>query len=108
MTATTPRPSPTLFSECALWAIVLTPQRPIANWLVELDGLLEEHRHLFVARAVLLDLSVLQPKKVELRALLAELNKRKIRIMAVEGTDLIGLGMPPLVNAASKTDLAEP
>jgi septum site-determining protein MinC len=84
MTADALHPSPITFRECTLRAVVLTPQPPIANWLVQLDGSAGQDRDTFAGRAVLLDLSALRPTKVELKALLARLKKRNIRIMAVE------------------------
>src|SRR5215207_6041072 len=105
------RPQPSSpFRECTLMAIVLTPERPIANWLVQLDRSVQQNQDSFVGRAVLLDVSALRLKQAELKALLARLNKRNIRIMAVEGTDPAWLGpeMPPLVNAGSQTNIAEP
>jgi len=96
--------------ECALRAVVLTPQPPIAHWLDQLNGLVQDSQDTFAGRAVLLDLAVLQPNKVELKALLVDLRTRNLRIMAVEGIDpaSLGPGMPPLVNAGSQTDVAEP
>jgi len=87
--------------ECTLRAIVLTPERPIANWLVQLDRSIQQSHDSFLGRAVLLDLSALRLKHAELKALLARLHKRNIRIMAVEGTGptSLGPGMPPLINA---------
>ena len=104
-----PQP-PSPFRECTLRAIVLTPKRPIANWLVQLDRSVQQSQSSFDGRAVLLDVSVLRPKQAELKALLERLYKRKIRIMAVEGTDpgWLGPGMPPLVNADAQTNVAEP
>src|SRR5215204_3390564 len=104
------RPQPTSPTrECTLRAIVLTPERPIANWLVQLDRSIQQSHDSFLGRAVLLDLSALRLKHAELKALLARLLKRNIRIMAVEGTDpaWLGPGMPPLVNASSQTGVAE-
>ncbi len=104
------RPQPSsLFRECALRAIVLTPERPIANWLVQLDRSVQQNQDSFLARAVLLDVSALRLKQAELKTLLARLHKRNIRIMAVEGTDpaWLGPGMPPLVNASSQIGVAE-
>src|SRR5215203_5966716 len=105
------RPQPSSpFRECTLRAIVLTPERPIANWLVQLDRSVQQNQGSFLGRAVLLDVSTLRPKQVELKTLLARLHKRNIRIMAVEGTDpaWLGPGMPPLVNASPQTNIAEP
>src|SRR5215210_879406 len=97
------------FRECTLKAIVLTPERPIANWLVQLDRSVQQNQDCFLGRAVLLDVSALRLKQAELKTLLARLHKRNIRIMAVEGTDpaWLGPGMPPLVNAGSQTGVAE-
>ena len=91
-------------------AIVLAPQRPLANWLVLLDRSVQQTQSPFGGKAVLLDVSGLQPKQGELKALLARLHKRNIPIMAVEGSGLasLGPGMPPLINAGSQTSEAEP
>ena len=91
-------------------AIVLAPQRPLANWLVQLDRSVQQTQISFDGKAVLLDVSALQPKPGELKALLARLRKRNIPIMAVEGTGLtwLGPGMPPLINATSQASDAEP
>ena len=91
-------------------ALVLAPQRPLANWLVLLDRSVQQTESSFDGKAVLLDVSGLQPKPGELKALLARLHKRNIPIMAVEGTGLtsLGPGMPPLINASSQTSDAEP
>jgi septum site-determining protein MinC len=104
------RPQPTSPTrECTLRAIVLTPERPIANWLVQLDRSVQQSHDSFLGRAVLLDLSALRPKQVEHKTRLARLHKRNIRIMAVEGTDpaWLGPGMPPLVNAGPSIGVAE-
>src|SRR4051794_38219374 len=97
------------FRECTLRAVVLTPQRPVANWLVRLDGSVQEHQEKLLARAVLLDVSALQPRKAELRALLARLDTRHIRIMAVAGVDpaWLGPGMPPVLDADAHAEIAE-
>jgi septum site-determining protein MinC len=97
------------FRERALRAIVITPERPVANWLVQLDRSVQQDQDSIVGRAVLLDVSVLRPKKVELKAVLARLHARNIRIMAVEGADpaWLGPGMPPPVNADSPAGVAE-
>src|SRR5215207_3060048 len=105
------RPQPSSpFRECTLRAIVLTPERPIANWLVQLDRSVQQNQGSFLGRAVLLDVSALWLNEAELKALLSDLLARNIRIMAVEGTDpaWLGPGMPPLVNAGSQTNIAEP
>src|SRR3954464_7028965 len=104
-------PQPTSpIRECTVRALVLAPQRPLANWLVLLDRSVQQTESSFDGKAVLLDVSGLQPKPGELKALLARLHKRNIPIMAVEGTGLtsLGPGMPPLIKAGSQTSDAEP
>ena len=104
-------PQPTSpIRERTVRAIVLAPQRPLANWLVQLDRSVQQTQISFDGKAVLLDVSALQPKQGELKALLARLHKRNVPIMAVEGTGLtsLGPGMPPLINATSQASDAEP
>ena len=104
-------PQPTSpIRERTVRAIVLAPHRPLANWLVQLDRSAQQNQLAFDGKAVLLDVSGLQPKQGELKALLARLHKRNIPIMAVEGTGLtsLGPGMPPLIKAGSPTSDAEP
>jgi septum site-determining protein MinC len=109
MTAAVPLRPLSPFRECTLRAIVLTPTRPIANWLVQLDRAVQQNQGPLAGRAVLLDVSALRPKQAELKALLERLYKRTIRVMAVEGADPAGLGpgMPPLVDASSQTGVDE-
>src|SRR5215213_6247136 len=103
-----PRPT-SLIRERTVRAIVLAPHRPLANWLVQLDRSAQQNQIAFDGKAALLDVSGLQPKQGELKALLARLHKRNIPIMAVEGSGLasLGPGMPPLINAGSQTSEAE-
>src|SRR4051795_8366813 len=83
-------PQPTSpIRERALRAIVLAPHRRLANWLVQLDRSAQQNQLAFGGKAVLLDVSGLQPKQGELKALLARLHKRNIPIMAVEGSGLV-------------------
>ena len=109
MTAVAPLSPQTPFRECAFRAFVLAPERPIANWFAQLDRSAQQNQSSLDGKPVLLDVSVLRPKQGELKALLARLHKRNIRIMAVEGTDpaWLGPGMPPLVNAGPSLGVAE-
>ncbi len=88
------------FRRRSLSAVVLAPEPPLTNWLVELDACIQRSPKLFVGRPVILDLSTLPLAKPELAALIADLHARSIRILAVDGADpgLPGLGMPPVVN----------
>ena len=88
------------FRRHSLSAVVLAPEPPLTNWLVELDAGIQRSPGLLVGQPVVLDLSALPLAKPDLAALIADLRKRDIRIIALEGTDpgLPGLGMPPVVN----------
>lgn len=78
-------------------ALVLAPEAPVCDWLGELDRTLARSPTFFAGRAVVLDVSFLKSGKPELSELIAGLNDRGIRIIALEGADpaLHGLGLPP-------------
>jgi septum site-determining protein MinC len=77
---------PIRFRGRSFLALVLAPEAPLADWLARLDGWLERSPAFFSGRAVVLDLSGLGPDKSEVAALIADLNTRGIRVMAVEGS----------------------
>ena len=81
-------------------AFVLSPKPPIAVWLTELDDGLHRSAGFFSGRPVVLDLAALALKHSELINLIADLNKRDIRICGIEGADpsILGLGLPPPIN----------
>jgi len=101
-----PRPrQPIRFRGRSFLALVLAPEAPLADWIAKLDGWLERSPSFFSGRAIVLDLSGLNPGKSEVAALIADLNTRDIRIMAVEGVDdsLLGLGLPPAINGGRES-----
>ena len=79
-------------------AFVLTPDTSIDEWLKTLDASIAESRGFFNGRPVVLDLSRLDLKKPELAGLLAQLQARAVRVIAVEGVDpdWLGPGLRPL------------
>ncbi len=84
-------------------ALVLTPEMPVADWLVELDALLARSPAYFTNRPVVVDVAALPQKRPDLMGIVNELQARKIRVMALEGTEtaLLGAdarGLPPIVN----------
>lgn len=86
----------------SLMALVLTPETPTDEWLVKLDELLERSPAYFVNRPVVVDVSALPQTRPALMGIVNELQARKIRVMALEGTETAVLGadargLPPIV-----------
>ncbi|MCW6507724.1 septum site-determining protein MinC [Hyphomicrobiales bacterium BP6-180914] len=83
-------------------ALVLTPEPPTDQWLEELDRLLARSPAYFVNRPVVVDVSALPQKRPDLMGIVNELQARKIRVMALEGTETAILGadargLPPII-----------
>ena len=82
-------------------ALVLMPEWPIDDWLAALAAQVQRAPTFFEGRPVIVDLSALTDHGGELEALVAELEKRDIRIIGVEGappgwTDSESWGRPPI------------
>ncbi len=90
-------------------ALVLAPEAPLSEWVEKLDAWLERSPNFFSGRAVVLDLTGFAPSKSDVSTLIADLSKRDIRIMAVEGADdsLLGLGLPPSISGGRETSFIE-
>ncbi|MGV3552181.1 septum site-determining protein MinC [Rhizobium sp.] len=78
-------------------AVVLSPEAPFDDWIVKLDDLATRSAGFFLERPVVLDITDLKIDKKQLKALLAQLAERNVRIMGLEGArpSLIDAGMPP-------------
>lgn len=78
-------------------AVVLSPDLPFDNWLNKLDDLAKRSAGFFLERPVVLDITDLEVNRKQLKALLAELIERNVRIMGIEGArpSQIEPGMPP-------------
>ena len=78
-------------------AVVLSPELPFDAWVLKLDDLATRSAGFFLERPVVLDVSDLDIDKKKLKALLADLAKRNVRIMGIEGAraSWIEPGMPP-------------
>ncbi|MBX5014207.1 septum site-determining protein MinC [Rhizobium lentis] len=78
-------------------AVMLSPDLPIDDWLTRLDDLAARSAGFFLGRPVVLDLTDLQIDRPQLKDLIAELAKRKVSIMGIEGArpSILGAGMPP-------------
>jgi septum site-determining protein MinC len=78
-------------------ALTLSPELPVEAWLTRLDDLAGRSAGFFLGRPVVLDLENVEISKAQLNELIAELGKRNVWIMGIEGArpSLIGPGMPP-------------
>jgi septum site-determining protein MinC len=78
-------------------AVVLSPEAPLEDWVLKLDDLATRSAGFFLERPVVLDITDLTIDKKQLKALLAQLAERNVRIMGLEGArpSLIEAGMPP-------------
>lgn len=87
----------------SLMALVLTPELPLEAWLSEFDALLARSPAYFINKPVVVDVSNLPQKRPDLMGIVNELQARKVRVMALEGTDTQVLGadargLPPIVS----------
>lgn len=78
-------------------ALTLAPELPVSGWLARLDDLAARSAGFFLGRPVVLDLENVDISKAELTELIAELGRRNVWIMGIEGArlSLLGPGMPP-------------
>ena len=80
-------------------AVVLSPDLPLDQWLARLDDLAARSAGFFLNRPVVLDLTDVAIDKAELKSFLAELAKRNVSVMGIEGArpSMISSGMPPIL-----------
>ena len=96
----------------SLLAFVLTPRAPVAAWLAEMDAWLDRSPGFFNAKPVMLEISGLTISAEAYRAMIGDLARRNLRVMAVEGAapEHLGDDLPPLVTSgrpASATALLD-
>jgi septum site-determining protein MinC len=91
-------------------ALVLQPEPPLGDWIADLDEWLRRSPGFFLGRPVVLDVSAMSLNKEELASLIAELNKRDVRLMGVEGTksSYLDVGMPPLISGGRESEAEIP
>jgi septum site-determining protein MinC len=97
MTSANPTSNPIRFRGRSFVALVLAPELPFGDWLERLDTLAERSAGFFLGRPIVLDVAGVAMTKADLAELIAELHKRNVRIMGIEGAkpSLLGLGLPP-------------
>lgn len=71
----------------SFYAFALRPEKPLRQWLSELDGWLARAPEFFQGKSVVLDISHLQLDLDELSGLLGELSKREVRVLGVDTAD---------------------
>jgi len=100
---------PLRFRGRSFLALVLAPEPPLEGWLADLDEWNKRSPGFFIGRPVVVDVAALTLDKPGLANLIAELAKRDVRVMGMEGTkaSLLGLGMPPLVSGGRHADTDE-
>lgn len=81
-------------------ATVLAPLPPVAEWLAELDAINDRAPSFFAGRPVILDLAGLRLTRQDLEELVADLDRRGIAILGVEGAPegVLGPGLPPALS----------
>jgi septum site-determining protein MinC len=93
-------------------AVVLTPEAPLDDWLVQLDDLAARSAGFFLGRPVVLDVADLDIDRNGLTELIEQLGARNVRIMGIEGArpSQVSPTMPPLMKGgrpAADVDVAE-
>jgi septum site-determining protein MinC len=88
-----------MFRARSYTAFAITPQQPIPDWLVDLDTTLERSNGFFRGQHVALDLSGVNLNPIAIGELVADLEKRNIRILGIEGIDPAKWqpGLPPVL-----------
>src|SRR5215207_949485 len=100
-----PTKTPLRFRGRSFLALVLAPEPPLPDWLESLDDWLRRSPGCFLGRPVVLDVAAMALDKDGLASLVADLARRDVRLMGIEGTkaSYLGLGMPPLVSGGRQT-----
>ncbi len=100
---------PIRFLGRSFMAFALTPEPPIADWLVELDKGSRGSPGFFVGRPVVLDLTAVTLSNHAIAHLVQELVSRKIGVLGIEGVDpsQLGPGLPPLLKGGRPVNVDE-
>lgn len=84
-------------------ALALAPQAPVGDWLALLDDALKRSPTLFDGKGVILDVAAFAPEASALESLLAELSRRSIRVLGIEGAACDSAGLPPFLAGGRPT-----
>lgn len=91
-------------------AFVLSPELPFVDWLVELDRRVESSQSFFANRPLVLDLTSVAPSKAETFEIIAFIEERKLRLIAVEGVpaDWLPERLAPLPGKVQAAGMFQP
>jgi septum site-determining protein MinC len=91
-------------------AFVLAPERPLDDWLSELDRRVEHSLSFFANRPIVVDLSSAAPSKAETDEIVARIEDRDLRLIAVEGVhpDWLPPRLAPLPGASQPVGMFAP
>ncbi len=91
-------------------AFVLAPELPLVDWLVELDRRVESSLSFFANRPLVLDLVGISPTKTETSEIIAFIEERGLRLIAVEGvpTDWLPERLAPLPGKVQAAGMFQP
>ena len=79
--------SPIRFAGRSMMVFTLQPVLPIDEWLGDLDATIAQSPEFFTSRPVVLNVALLKLGQAEVTALISEVRRRHIRLVAVEGTN---------------------
>ena len=102
MTSVIERGQATRFVCRSYMAVVLTPEPPIADWVVDIEQKVKSAARFLVGSPVVLDLSAVKLSRSAIAHLVVELDRRGVRVMGLENVapELTSEGLPPLVRSS--------
>ena len=94
-----------MFRARSYTAFAIAPQPPLPDWLADLDVTLERSKGFFSGHPVALDLSAVNLNPAAISELVADLEKRNICVLGVEGIDPAKWqsGFPPILRGGRGT-----
>jgi septum site-determining protein MinC len=82
---------------------VFTPEQPLPDWLAELDAWLARSPGFFADRPVVLDLAATFLDHAAILSLIGKLHERNVQVLGLEGTEVTGPNLPPLLRGGRPT-----
>ena len=83
-------------------AVVLVPEPPIVEWVADIEQRIKGAGRFLAGSPIVLDLSAVKLSKSAIAHLVAELDRRGVRVLGLENAvpDAAGEGLPPLVRSS--------
>ena len=94
-----------MFRARSYTAFAIAPQPPLQDWLTDLDATLERSKGFFSGQPVALDLSAVNLSAAAITELVADLEKRNVCVLGIEGIDPAKwqAGLPPVLRGGRGT-----